>query len=233
MDSSQIERGTFICELKNRFLCVVSINGENTECYIPSSCRLENFVALEGRTVFLLPTKSSNARTRYSVFAVRLGRQNILLNLSYANRIIEEGLGGRRFSFLGPRTTVCRERTIAGYKSDLFISDTQTLIEIKSILSFGGIASFPSVYSERGIKQLSELSTLLQSGFRVAFFLVSLNPQVHEIQIRTEDEAFISLFHDCVARGMIVRGITVRLRKGHPTIDRMIPVSIDHSSASL
>lgn len=233
MDSSQIERGTFIRELKNRFLCTVSINGESTECYIPSSCRLENFIALEGRTVFLLPNKSPNARTRYSIFAVRLGRQNILLNLSYANQIIDEGLGGRRFSFLGPRTTVYRERTIAGYKSDLFIADTKTLIEIKSLLSFDEVAFFPSIDSERRIKQLSDLSALLQGGFRVAYFLVSLNPKVHEIQISTEDEAFTSLFRECVERGMIVRGIAVKLRKGRPTIDRMIPVSIDHPYASL
>lgn len=225
MGSSQIEHGIFISETKNRFLCTVSINGEAIECYVPSSCRLENFIPLKGRTVFVVPNQSPKARTRYSVFAVRVGHQVILLNLSRANRIVEEGLRGRRFSFLGPRATVYHERTVAGYKCDLFIADTNTLIEIKSLLSLGEIAFFPSIYSERSIKQLSEIYSLLQKGFRVAYLLVSMNPHVRKIQISADDEAFSTLFRGCIERGMVVRGLSVKLQKGYPTVDKMIPVS--------
>lgn len=63
--------GTFIKELKNRFLCEVNINDENVVCYVPSSCHLSNFLQLEGKQVLLIPTLSQNSRTQYSVFAIR------------------------------------------------------------------------------------------------------------------------------------------------------------------
>lgn len=36
--------GTFQAEIKNRFLCSVNIGGKDAVCYIPSSCRLSNFI---------------------------------------------------------------------------------------------------------------------------------------------------------------------------------------------
>ena len=81
--------GTFIKETPNRFLCTVLIDNETVECYIPSSCRLSNFLTLEGQTVILTPNNNPKARTRFSVYAVKVGKQFILLNLSKANRIIE------------------------------------------------------------------------------------------------------------------------------------------------
>ena len=54
---SQIIYGKFKEEIKNRFLCTVNINGANTICYIPSSCRLSNFINLTDRMVMLQPIK--------------------------------------------------------------------------------------------------------------------------------------------------------------------------------
>ena len=70
--------GKFIKETPNRFLCTVLVNNDTVECYIPSSCRLSNFLTLEGQTVILTPNNNPKARTRYSVYAVKVGRQFIL-----------------------------------------------------------------------------------------------------------------------------------------------------------
>lgn len=44
--NTNIVTGTFVKELKNRFLCEVVISGIPTECYVPSSCHLSNFLEL-------------------------------------------------------------------------------------------------------------------------------------------------------------------------------------------
>lgn len=54
--------GTFQNEIKNRFLCSVNIDGKDVICYIPSSCRLSNFIDMTGRTVLLRPIEASNAK---------------------------------------------------------------------------------------------------------------------------------------------------------------------------
>jgi len=115
-------RGVFLNEIKNRFLCNVGINGKETICYIPSSCRLSNFLDLSGREVLLKPVAAKNSRTEFAVYAVRNKKNYILLNLSEANQIIEAQLHSRRFSFLGKRSRVQHERIIGSYKADLFIA---------------------------------------------------------------------------------------------------------------
>lgn len=107
--------GTFVKEEKNRFLCLVEVSGIETVCYIPSSCRLSNFMIFDGRQVLLIPNKSQKTRTEYSVFAVKNRRRFIPINFSIANQVIEEQIYSRRFSYLGKRKNVIRETMLDGY----------------------------------------------------------------------------------------------------------------------
>lgn len=120
--------GTFKEETKNRFLCQVTIGSKDVECYIPSSCRLGNFIDMKGRTVLLKHNQAKDARTEYAVYAVKIKNEVILLNLSQANRIIEEALPKRRFSFLGLRRRIVREKKIGGYGITLKMKDGCPLI---------------------------------------------------------------------------------------------------------
>ncbi len=99
--SDDYVQGVFKSEIKNRFLCQVNVAGDDVVCYIPSSCRLSNFLDLTNRNVLLKPVKDKNAKTKYSVYAVEFEKNYILLNLSQSNRIIENQINRRYFSFLG------------------------------------------------------------------------------------------------------------------------------------
>lgn len=84
--------GIFIREQKNRFICEVMVEDEVIECYVPSSCHLDNFIDLHGKRVILLPTVAPSARTRYSLFAVPYKRNHILLNVGRVNSVIERDI---------------------------------------------------------------------------------------------------------------------------------------------
>lgn len=222
--------GTFIQETKNRFLCTVSIDSEQVECYIPSSCRLSNFLDLKGRTVLLVPNQNKAARTRFAVYAVKVGRQYILLNLAKPNRVIEAELVSKRFSFLGKRSIIHHEKTIEGYKSDLYIEDTKTIVEIKSILSFDFTAVFPTVYSERAIKQLDIIAELLDKGYRVFYMFASLNPGVKGVRLNHAIKEYTQAFQVCLNKGMTCYGFAVKLKKGMAAFEKRIPVILDEHS---
>ena len=121
VNSNEITEGYFIRELKNRFLCEVEVDSKLAVCYVPSSCHLSNFLDLHGKRVLLIPNKSKNTRTEYSLFAVPYKRSYIILNTSMANRAVEASIAQRRFSFLGKRKSVKKEITKGGYKWDLLI----------------------------------------------------------------------------------------------------------------
>lgn len=209
--TTELKMGIFETEIKNRFLCSVCINGETITCYIPSSCRLSNFIDLRGRTVLLKPNTASQARTAYTVYAVKCGRRFIPVTLVQVNSVVAAALNKRRFSFLGKRQEIMREHRIGNYKSDLYIVDTKTLIEIKSILSLEKEALFPSIYSERAINQLKEIRSLLDAGYRACYVLVSLNSGVEKVAINRSIADYYKLFQECVNKGMVCYAASIRL----------------------
>ncbi len=219
-------QGTFISENKRRFLCTVRVEEQDVLCYVPASCHLSPLIELEGRTVLLTPVESPKARTQYSLFAVKYRHSFILLNLSYANNIVEKELGRRLFSFLGRRKSISREQVVGGYKTDLYIHDTDTIVEIKTVLSTNKKAHFPSMVSKRANKQLRELLPLLDDGHKVAYFVVSLSPYVREIIIDPQYDEFYVAFSECIKKGMQCYAFSVQIRDGVPMICRKLPLRI-------
>ena len=215
--------GTFKKELKNRFLCEVIINEVPTECYVPSSCHLSHFLQLEGEKVLLVPTQAPNSRTAYSLFAVPYKRSFIILNSSMANRAVEVSIASRRFCFLGKQRDVIKEHTVCSYKADLFLPATNTIIEVKSVISVSDVAEFPTVYSERTLNQLKKLGELLNAGYKGIFTIVSLNPYVKAIKVGTSSDMYEEL-KKCMNRGLMLKAYTCRLKDDKLQIDRQIPV---------
>ena len=219
--AEKLVNARFLRESKNRFLCEVEIDGSLVECYVPSSCRLDNFLELEGKTVLLRRNASPSVRTQYALVAVPYKHSYLLLNSSFANDIIEEGIRGRRFCFLGKRTKIYKEYHIEGYKADLFIMNSNTIVEIKSVISTSKTAVFPTVHSERAIKQLNAIKKLLQMGYKACYIIVSLNPYVNEIALDT-NSALFERFAECRALGMTARGLACRLKENKISICKTI-----------
>ena len=218
MSDSEIIYGEFSKEIKNRFLCTVKINGTDTVCYIPSSCRLSNFIDLTNRKVILQPIKKKNARTKYTVYAVKYRQVYVPLNLSNANRIIERSLHRKIFAFLGARKTVYREKSIDGYKCDLYIADTDTIVEIKCVLSFNKSASFPTVFSERANRQLKNIKSLLENGHKVCYIFVSLYSGTKCISINEQHTEYAHLFSECIQKGMTTYAVSIGMNECKPYI---------------
>ena len=215
--------GVFVKELKNRFLCEVKIDGKVEECYVPSSCHLSNFLQLKGKMVVLIPTQGKNPRTKYALYAAPYRRNYIILNTSLSNVAIEKGIHNRRFSYLGKRSNVQKEHSVEGYKADLYIPQTKTIVEIKSVLSENDEAVFPTVFSERTQNQLKSIQEMLEKGYKVVFIIVSLNPYIKKLTIDKSTE-FYSELTRCIEKGMEIRAYTSHLKDYEIEIKKQIPL---------
>ena len=215
--------GVFVKELKNRFLCEVKIDGKVEECYVPSSCHLSNFLQLKGKKVVLIPTQGKNPRTKYALYAAPYRRNYIILNTSLSNVAIEKGIHNRRFSYLGKRSNVQKEHSVEGYKADLYIPQTKTIVEIKSVLSENDEAVFPTVFSERTQNQLKSIQEMLDKGYKVVFIIVSLNPYIKKLTIDISTE-FYSELTRCIEKGMEIRAYTSHLKDYEIEIKKQIPL---------
>lgn len=150
-------------------------------------------------------------------------RSYLILNTSMANSAIVNSLNTRRFSYLGKRKTILTEHKIDDYKTDIYIRDTNTVIEIKSIISTISPGIFPTVYSERTLQQLSKIQDLLSRGYKVCFIIVSLNPYLKEIQIDEQTE-FFSKFSSCIEKGMVIKAYSCKFNEEQLLISNEIPI---------
>lgn len=183
----------------------------------------KQFLKPAGEKVILIPTMAKDARTQYAVYAVPYKRSYLILNTSMANRAIEASLRGRRFAYLGKRKNVIKEHYVDGYKSDLFIEDTNTIIEIKSVLSTDTYAKFPTVFSERSLLQLEKLERLMSAGYNVHYIIVSLNPYVKGINLLA-DTQFADALNKCIEHGMTISAFTCRLKDNKFQIEHMLQI---------
>ncbi|MDF2985217.1 MAG: nuclease SfsA [Eubacterium sp.] len=203
----ELIEGIFLAECKNRFLCKVLINGIEVECYLPSSSKLEPLINLKGKKVLLTLNKATNIRTKYSVFAVKHYNKYILLNLNVANLVLGEHLQ-KSYGFLRSSSVILREKTIEGYKADFaLLGEHKTLFEAKSIISTKQATLFPSVNSNRAIEQLYKIGKLLDLGWNVQYYFISLSPFVKILNINSQFQSYIEQFNNCLHKGMEVKGL--------------------------
>lgn len=220
--------GTFCYEIKNRFRCIVEVNGSERLCYVASSSKLSNFIELEGVDVWLLPKGKNASSTEYTLFSAEVADGRVLLELSLANTAIEEQLHRRYFSFLGKRKNIHREKTVDGYKADLYIEDTDTLVEIKTVISTERTAIFPSVYSERSIIQLKKVLELLERNHKVCYLFAILHPGIRKLKIDSNTE-FYKLFIQCVEAGMLYKACKLKITENEISVEGIIDVDLDNT----
>lgn len=219
----ELTHGIFRYEVKNRFRCIVEVEGKEYLCYVSSSSRLENFIDLKDREVLLLPAGEAAVATKYTLYAVKYKRGYILLELSLANSVIAEQLYRRYFSFLGRRRHVYREKRIEGYKADLYIEDTDTMIEIKTIISEKREAVFPSIHSDRALRQLNQLKHALRTGRQVFYLFVSLCPSVKVVCLDRNTE-FYRAFAECMKLGMRYAACGLQTTKDGVSVAGLLPI---------
>lgn len=215
--------GTFIREEKTRFLCAVEIDGNPEQCYVPSSCKLEQLINLQGETVWLKPVHNRNSNLKYCIYAVKKKQGWVLLNLAEANNIIEAQLNRRLFSFLGNRKEVQREKLVEGYKADLYLPASRTVIEIKTVLTEEESAIFPGVKSLRIERQLIDIGKLLEAGYKVCYFVIALNPRTARLEIA---EKLKDIFRDGISKGMLLKGYSLKFEEELPKIYKSIEVKL-------
>ena len=219
------KKGVFVRELKNRFLCEIVVDDTIQECYVSSSSHLSNYLNLAGKEVFLREIHSPKSRMRYALQSLALSRGNeIPLEMAISNSVIRKELSRRFFSFLGQRKRFRHEVPIDGYRCDLYIDDSKTIIEIKSILTLEKHAVFPTVYSERAIQQFQKLEALLSKGYNVCYIFASLSSRVEDVLINPEATEFIEMLRLCVGKGMLLHAFALETKNGSTTIKKRIPI---------
>ena len=91
------------------------------------------------------------------------------------------------------------------------------------MLSTEKCALFPTVFSERALKQLEKLRDLLSLGYRVHYSVISLNPYVSSIYF-VSDAQFTPLLKSCIDLGMTISAFSCRIDDNRVYIDKRLQI---------
>lgn len=212
-------------ERLNRFVAVVSLNGELVRCHVRNTGRLKELLT-PGAKVFIEESDNSARKYKYSLIQVMKG--DVLVNIdSQAPNIMAREWAKEYF---GAEAVVKPEQTFSDSRFDLYIEagDRHIFVEVKGVtLEWEQVAYFPDAPTERGVKHLFELVESVKQGYEAYILFViqmkgiyefrpndSTQPKFGEALRYAENEGVKVLAYDCV------------VSEGKVYIDKPIPVKL-------
>lgn len=221
-------KGIYIRELPNRFRCEIEIDGEIIECYQPISFKLSKVMRPEGKEVLLNETCNKKSPFKYSVYAIKTEENRYaLVNLQMVNSFFDCGIKTNRFDYLGSRSKIKRETMIEDLKTDLFIEDNNTIIEIKTIFSFEENVLFPNLSSERLWEQIKKIIEKMNKGYRAFLLLAVLTDTPKEIVIHTDNLENENIIRNACEGGLVIKAYRIENVENIPEIGEELKVIVE------
>ena len=170
-------RGTLIKRYK-RFLADVRLeSGDTVTAHCPNSGSMKA-CSEPGRPVYLSHHDNPKRKLKYTWEMIDMGSSLVGVNTNVPNKLVKSSIEAGMIPELAGYETVTPEVKVSDHsRLDLVLSDPdkgRCYIEIKNCsLVDRGHAQFPDAVTERGLKHIHELESLLQQGNRcVMFYLI-------------------------------------------------------------
>lgn len=170
----KLYKAIFVSEGKNRFICNISYNNNVLECYVPITCKLSKLISLNNKEILIRASTKAAKRVKYTLFAVQNNKDYFIVDTGFANHIVKAILAEYKDLFYP-------EQVIDNYKCDFYSNTSKTLVEVKSIITSDKVLSIPNMKSQRAIKQLQSICSLLSKGYQAEYFIIAFAPQIEKI----------------------------------------------------
>jgi len=218
-----LRKGTII-DRPNRFTLRVRINSSVQRVYFPNPGKLDTVLA-GGREVLCEPSANEKRKTRFSAFAVKVGKFYVTVNSAFANQIFSEALEKGMLKEFRGHTIAGRERKFALGRIDFVLktpAGTRAYVEVKSCTHVErGVAKFPDRPTVRGRRHLKLLTELAAKGNECYVIFVVQRPDARKFRPFAEvDPEFAELLGKAVSMGVVVKAMATEFRPPNMYIAR-------------
>ena len=166
MKYEHIVKGEFLSR-PNRFIAKVFVNGIEETVHVKNTGRCRELLT-DKAEVILSYSSNPQRKTKYDLVAVRKGEKLINMDSQIPNDVAEEYL--KKGNLFSENAVIRREVTHGKSRFDFYIEDGEEKIflEVKGVtLENDGVAMFPDAPTERGIKHINELISLVSQGEKI------------------------------------------------------------------
>lgn len=211
----ELRKGTII-DRPNRFTLLVRINSKLEKIYLPNPGKLSTVLS-PGREILCEPSSGKGRKTRFSAFAVHVGKFYVTVNSAFANRIFFAALKMGALKEFRGHTIAERELRFALGRIDFVLRTPvgkRVYVEVKSCTHVeNGVAKFPDRPTERGRRHLTILSKLAERGAGCYMVFIVQRPDARTFKpFREIDPKFADALKGAVKKGVKVKAISSEFR---------------------
>ncbi|MDO4392785.1 MAG: DNA/RNA nuclease SfsA [Bacillota bacterium] len=238
MRYSKIVSGKFI-ERLNRFVAVVDVSGELQKVHVKNTGRCRELL-IPGALVYLedFQGRMGARKMRYSLVGVikETDRESIMINMDSQapNYVVREAFeaGNLILPDFGRASSVKWEYKYGESRIDFHVINDegrQGLVEVKGVtLEKDGVAEFPDVPTERGIKHVRELIKAHDEGYYAAVLFVIQMKGMKEFRPNDETHrAFGDSLREAAVRGVHILAWDCQVGADEIVLDEEVGVIIN------
>jgi sugar fermentation stimulation protein A len=213
----------------NRFAAEVEVNGRLEKAHLPNPSRLTELFKPRAR-ILVTPAPRGNRRTAYSIFGVYDGDLLVGIDSRFPNLLFGEAVeAGRLAEFSGYHISK-REVRFSTARFDFLLErpGDKALVEVKSCsLVLDGVALFPDVPTERGLRHILKLIDAVKAGYRAYVVWVVQRPDANYLRPYREVHPEIEdALGEALNSGVKLVAYTAQLRGPEMQITGRIPVKV-------
>lgn len=222
-------------ERPNRFVAIVDLDGVKTPVHVKNTGRCKELL-VEGAKVYLEDNSVKVRKYAHDLIAVEKGGLLVNMDSQAPNKVVAEGLldGRIRLDGMGKLVTVKGEKTYGDSRFDFYVVDEfgrEGYLEVKGVtLEDNGIASFPDAPTERGVKHVSELVKVKESGMYAGIVFVI---QMEGMKVFTPNDTRHKAFGDALRRasalGVEVIALECKVTPDTLETHKTVPVDLNLS----
>lgn len=225
MKYENVVKGEFLSR-PNRFIAKVLVGDEEETVHVKNTGRCRELLT-DRAEVFLEKSSNPQRKTKYDLIAVRKGEKLINMDSQIPNDVAEEWL--KNGNLVSEKARIRREVTKGNSRFDFYIEDGERRIflEVKGVtLENNGIAMFPDAPTERGVKHINELVSLIKEGYEAYILFVI---QMKEVYLFKPNDITHKAFGDALRRAEKsgVRVIAVNCNVTENTIEILEQKEVD------
>lgn len=222
-------------ERPNRFVAIVDLDGVKTPVHVKNTGRCKELL-VSGAKVYLEDNSVKVRKYAHDLIAVEKGGLLVNMDSQAPNKVVAEGLldGRIRLDGMGKLVTVKGEKTYGDSRFDFYVVDEfgrEGYLEVKGVtLEDNGIASFPDAPTERGVKHVSELVKVKESGMYAGIVFVI---QMEGMKVFTPNDTRHKAFGDALRRasalGVEVIALECKVTPDTLETHKTVPVDLNLS----
>lgn len=171
-------KGSLEKRYKRFFADVVLESGKRVVAHCPNTGTMESCYSV-GSTVYLSHHPDKNRKLHYTWQLTETDGGFIGVNTGIANHIVAQAITAGKITELANYNQVSREVKYSNSRIDFLLENHPFLpdcyVEVKNVTLFNNSELlFPDTVTERGLKHLNSLQSLVDKGYRaIIFFLVN------------------------------------------------------------